>query len=132
MANDSITESSSNHHNLENLSIRDVIVRINQEDQTVPNAIANELDSIEALIAKSSEQLKKGGRLFYMGAGTSGRLGILDASECPPTFGVDPDLVIGIIAKRMCAVTLILLYIIESSHQSSDVMTSRGKIKKII
>tara|TARA_B110000879_G_scaffold212666_1_gene310076 strand:+ start:2842 stop:3654 length:813 start_codon:yes stop_codon:yes gene_type:complete len=98
MANDSITESSSNHHNLENLSIRDVIVRINQEDQTVPNAIANELDSIEALIAKSSEQLKKGGRLFYMGAGTSGRLGILDASECPPTFGVDPDLVIGIIA----------------------------------
>ena len=98
MANDSITESSSNHHNLENLSIRDVIVGINQEDQTVPNAIANEMDSIEALIAKSSEQLKKGGRLFYMGAGTSGRLGIVDASECPPTFGVDPDLVIGIIA----------------------------------
>jgi len=98
MANDSITESSSNHDNLENRSIRDLIKGINQEDQTVPNAIANELDSIEALITKASEQLKKGGRLFYMGAGTSGRLGIVDASECPPTFGVDPDLVIGIIA----------------------------------
>ncbi|MGB0402575.1 MAG: N-acetylmuramic acid 6-phosphate etherase [Salibacteraceae bacterium] len=98
MANDRITESTSNHDNLENLPIRDLIVGINQEDQTVPNAIAKEMDAIENLISKASEQLKSGGRLFYMGAGTSGRLGIVDASECPPTFGVDHDLVIGIIA----------------------------------
>jgi len=98
MANDRITESSSNHDNLENRSIRDLIVGINKEDQTVPHAIAKEIDAIEALIAKASEQLKIGGRLFYMGAGTSGRLGIVDASECPPTFGVDHNLVIGIIA----------------------------------
>ena len=98
MANDRITESSSNHDNLENLSIRDLITGINQEDQTVPHAIAKQLAAIEALISKASEQLKSGGRLFYMGAGTSGRLGIVDASECPPTFGVDHDLVIGIIA----------------------------------
>lgn len=98
MAKERITESSSNHDNLENLSIRDLIVGINQEDQTVPNAIAKEMDAIEILISKASKQLKSGGRLFYMGAGTSGRLGIVDASECPPTFGVDYDLVIGIIA----------------------------------
>ncbi len=98
MANDRITESTSNHDNLEQLSIKQLITGINQEDHTVPQAIAKEVDSIEKLIRKATEQLKKGGRLFYMGAGTSGRLGIVDASECPPTFGVDHNLVIGLIA----------------------------------
>ena len=98
MANDRITESTSNHDNLEQLSIKQIIEGINQEDQSVPTAISKELDNIERLIVKATGQLKKGGRLFYMGAGTSGRLGIVDASECPPTFGVDHNLVIGIIA----------------------------------
>jgi N-acetylmuramic acid 6-phosphate etherase len=98
MANDRITESTSNHDNLEQLSIKQLIEGINQEDHSVPTAISKELDNIERLIVKATEQLKKGGRLFYMGAGTSGRLGIVDASECPPTFGVDHNLVIGIIA----------------------------------
>ena len=93
MANDRITESSSNHNNLEQLSIKQLIQGINDEDHSVPKAIEKELNSIETLIQKASEQLKSGGRLFYMGAGTSGRLGIVDASECPPTFGVDHDLV---------------------------------------
>ncbi len=98
MANDRITESSSNHNNLEQLSIKQLIQGINDEDHSVPKAIEKELNSIETLIQKASEQLKSGGRLFYMGAGTSGRLGIVDASECPPTFGVDHDLVVGLIA----------------------------------
>lgn len=98
MSNERITESTSNHNNLEQLSVRELIESINQEDATVPLAVSKELNAIESLIQKASEQLKNGGRLFYMGAGTSGRLGIVDASECPPTFGVDHNLVIGLIA----------------------------------
>lgn len=98
MSNERITESASNHNNLEQLSVRELIESINQEDATVPLAVAKELNAIESLIKKASAQLKNGGRLFYMGAGTSGRLGIVDASECPPTFGVDHNLVIGLIA----------------------------------
>jgi N-acetylmuramic acid 6-phosphate etherase len=75
-----------------------LLSNINKEDKTVPSAIQNVLPQIEALVAKVIEKMKLGGRLFYIGAGTSGRLGIVDASECPPTFGVPFDLVNGIIA----------------------------------
>jgi len=92
------TEQDSNYNNLENMSINEVIHSINKEDQSVPLAVEKALPQIEALISQIVNKLKDGGRLFYMGAGTSGRLGILDASECPPTFGVSHDLVVGIIA----------------------------------
>jgi N-acetylmuramic acid 6-phosphate etherase len=94
----STTESSSNHNNLENKSISELLFGMNQEDRSVPEAVAASLPQIEKLIAEIVSKMKQGGRLFYMGAGTSGRLGIVDASECPPTFGVDFGRVIGIIA----------------------------------
>jgi N-acetylmuramic acid 6-phosphate etherase len=93
-----VTESSSNHNDLELKSTRDLLVGINQEDQTVAMAVEKEIDQIELLVDATVERMQRGGRLFYMGAGTSGRLGIVDASECPPTFGVPHGMVIGIIA----------------------------------
>jgi len=92
------TEQDSNYNNLEKMSIHEIITHINKEDQTVPLAVEKALPQIEALIFQIVAKLKNGGRLFYIGAGTSGRLGILDASECPPTFGVPDNLVIGLIA----------------------------------
>lgn len=92
------TEQSSKYEHLEQMSVHDLLTNINNEDKTVPLAIEKALPQIEMLVTKVVEQMKKGGRLFYIGAGTSGRLGIVDASECPPTFGVPFDLVIGIIA----------------------------------
>ncbi|WP_034040721.1 N-acetylmuramic acid 6-phosphate etherase [Wocania ichthyoenteri] len=92
------TEQDSNYNHLEEMSVKELISNINNEDKTVPLAVEKSLPQIELLIEQIVPKLKKGGRLFYIGAGTSGRLGILDASECPPTFGVSPDLVIGIIA----------------------------------
>jgi N-acetylmuramic acid 6-phosphate etherase len=80
------------------MSINEIITNINNEDKTVPLAVEKALPQIESLIEQIVLQLKDGGRLFYIGAGTSGRLGILDASECPPTFGVSHNLVIGLIA----------------------------------
>ena len=92
------TEQDSHYNNLEQKTIRELLETINNEDQSVPKAVAKVLPQIERLVKKVTEQLQQGGRLFYIGAGTSGRLGILDASECPPTFGVPHDLVIGLIA----------------------------------
>lgn len=94
----SITESESKYHDLEKMSVHDILFNINKEDKIVPYAIEKVIPQIEAIIPIIVEKLKEGGRLFYLGAGTSGRLGIVDASECPPTFGVSQDLVIGIIA----------------------------------
>lgn len=92
------TEKDSNYHNLHELSLGDILQGINDEDQTVPRAVKKSMKQIEALAEVIVRQMKKGGRLFYIGAGTSGRLGVLDASECPPTFGVSAELVVGIIA----------------------------------
>ncbi|MEX2594600.1 MAG: N-acetylmuramic acid 6-phosphate etherase [Anditalea sp.] len=94
----STTESSSFYDHLESMSTRELITNINKEDQSVALAVENSLPQIEALIEAIVPAMQKGGRLFYIGAGTSGRLGILDASECPPTYGVPYDMVIGIIA----------------------------------
>ena len=94
----STTESASNHNNLENKSISELLFGMNEEDRSVPIAVALALPQIEKLIAEVVSKMQHGGRLLYMGAGTSGRLGIVDASECPPTFGVDFGRVIGIIA----------------------------------
>ncbi len=92
------TEQDSNYNHLEKMSVKELLSNINKEDKTVPNAVEDALPEIENLVTVIVEKLKQGGRLFYIGAGTSGRLGILDASECPPTFGVSHDLVIGLIA----------------------------------
>lgn len=94
----SITESPSKFKNLEKMAVSDLIRNINQEDAKVHEAVEKALPQIEQLIVRMVERLKKGGRVFYLGAGTSGRLGVLDASELPPTFGVPDTLVIGLIA----------------------------------
>jgi len=93
-----ITERDSNYRHLEKMSTSELLISINTEDQSVPLAVEKQIPSIEKLVDVIVEKLKIGGRLFYIGAGTSGRLGILDASECPPTFGVSPDMINGIIA----------------------------------
>ncbi len=93
-----ITESDSIHRNLEKMSTDELVTRINSEDKKVAEAVENILPHIREFIDQLYPKMKEGGRLFYIGAGTSGRLGILDASECPPTFGVPHDWVVGIIA----------------------------------
>lgn len=94
----SVTESSSNFDNLEKMSVIELLTNINQEDSKVHIAVKEALPQIEALISKIVRRMQKGGRIFYLGAGTSGRLGVLDASEVPPTFGVPDSMVIGLIA----------------------------------
>ena len=94
----STTESPSNYDNLEQMPVRTLLEGINQEDKTVPLAVEKVISRIEKLVEGTVARMKQGGRLFYIGAGTSGRLGIVDASECPPTYGVPPDWVIGIMA----------------------------------
>lgn len=93
-----VTESSSSHDNLEKMSILEILKGINSEDQKVASSVQAILPEIEAFINECAPRMKQGGRLFYIGAGTSGRLGVVDASECPPTFGVDHNTVIGIMA----------------------------------
>ncbi|MAW65729.1 MAG: N-acetylmuramic acid 6-phosphate etherase [Flavobacteriales bacterium] len=93
-----LTEQSSNYDNLEKMSVLELLENMNKEDNSVPKTIQKVLPDIEVLINKIVSNMKKGGRLFYIGCGTSGRLGILDASECPPTFGVSENKVIGIIS----------------------------------
>lgn len=93
-----ITESASRYDHLEQMSTADLLRNINAEDRTVPAAVGETIPAIERLVDAIVERMHRGGRLFYMGAGTSGRLGIVDASECPPTFGVPQGMVIGIIA----------------------------------
>ena len=92
------TEADSNHRHLDKMSTKELLTNINLEDHSVPKAIAKVLPSVELLVDAVFDKMKDGGRLFYLGSGTSGRLGIVDASECPPTFGVPHDWVIGIIS----------------------------------
>ena len=94
----SITESSSHYTNLENMSVGEILTNINKEDKTVPVAIEKVIPQIGKLVEEIVKKMSEGGRLFYIGAGTSGRLGILDASEVPPTYGVPQGRVVGIIA----------------------------------
>jgi N-acetylmuramic acid 6-phosphate etherase len=93
-----ITESDSFHNDLEKMSTLELLEGINYEDQKVALAVQKIIPQITKFIDEAAEQMKLGGRLFYLGAGTSGRLGIVDASECPPTFGVEHGIVVGIIA----------------------------------
>ncbi len=93
-----ITEKSSHYDHLEQKSVHELLKIINAEDSTVPQVVQACIPDIEKLVHCVVQQLKNGGRLFYLGSGTSGRLGIVDASECPPTFGVPDNMVIGLIA----------------------------------
>jgi N-acetylmuramic acid 6-phosphate etherase len=99
-----VTESSSNYQDLEQMSTLDLLKNINREDQTVALSVEKEIPAIEAFVNACSERMAQGGRLFYIGAGTSGRLGIVDASECPPTFGIDHGIVVGLIAGGDAAI----------------------------
>jgi N-acetylmuramic acid 6-phosphate etherase len=99
-----ITEQSSDYQHLENQSVAELLHSINQEDSKVPAAVELIIPEIEAFVNACTARMKQGGRLFYLGAGTSGRLGIVDASECPPTFGVPHGLVVGLIAGGDAAI----------------------------
>lgn len=99
-----ITESESNLHNLESLSIQELLAAINEQDKTVPFAVEKAIPQIEKLVEVVVNCLEQGGRLFYIGAGTSGRLGIVDASECPPTYGIPHEVVVGLIAGGDAAI----------------------------
>lgn len=93
-----ITESPSHYDHLERMSTGELLQSINAEDRTVADAVARVIPKLEPLVDAITERMRRGGRLFYIGAGTSGRLGIVDASECPPTFGVPHGMVVGLIA----------------------------------
>lgn len=98
------TEEDSHYQDLEKMEVHELLSSINEEDKTVPLAVEKAIPQIEKMVHQVVPQLKKGGRLFYLGAGTSGRLGVVDASECPPTFGVPHELVIGLIAGGDAAI----------------------------
>src|ERR1041385_3805176 len=100
-----ITEQASEYHHLEKMSVLEILKHINDEDQTVPFAVAEAVPQIELLVQAITDKMLMGGRLFYIGAGTSGRLAVVDASECPPTYGVPYGLVIAVIAGGEKAIT---------------------------
>ncbi|MGQ0739882.1 MAG: N-acetylmuramic acid 6-phosphate etherase [Bacteroidota bacterium] len=105
MAFEKITEQPSSYRHLEKMTVGDLLQKINAEDQTVPAAVEKAIPQVEKLAEAAADKMLMGGRMFYIGAGTSGRLGIVDASECPPTYGVPYGLVIGIIAGGDKAIT---------------------------
>ncbi|MDP2541437.1 N-acetylmuramic acid 6-phosphate etherase [Tenacibaculum discolor] len=111
------TEQDSNYNDLEKMSISELLLNINKEDKTVPLAVEKALPQIEKLTKQIVLKLKEGGRLFYIGAGTSGRLGIVDASECPPTFGVPHELVVGLIAGGDYAIRKAVEFAEDSTSQ---------------
>jgi len=114
------TEKDSNYNSLEKMSIDEILVSINKEDQTVAYAVEKAIPQIRKLTTIVSEKLKNGGRLFYIGAGTSGRLGVVDASECPPTFGVDQGIVVGLIAGGDKAIRNAVEFAEDSNNQGWD------------
>jgi len=111
------TEIDSNYNHLEKMTIEELLRNINTEDKTVPLAVEKALPQIEKLTKIVSEKLSNDGRLFYIGAGTSGRLGIVDASECPPTFGVPHGLVVGLIAGGDTAIREAVEFAEDSNNQ---------------
>lgn len=118
------TEQVSNYSALEKMSTLELIENINKEDKTVAYAVELEKHNIEKLVDVIVSKMKIGGRLFYMGAGTSGRLGVVDASECPPTFGVDQGLVIGLIAGGDKAIRSAVEFAEDSQNQGWEDLKS--------
>jgi len=111
------TEHTSNYNHLEKMTVNQLLNNINSEDKTIPLAVEKIIPSIEKIVTSTVARMKRGGRLFYIGAGTSGRLGILDASECPPTFGVSHNIVIGIIAGGDTAIRKAVEFAEDSTTQ---------------
>lgn len=111
------TEQDSHYNHLETMSIKELLININKEDQTIPLAIEKAIPKIETLVEQIVIKLKSGGRLFYIGAETSSPLGIVDASECPPTFGVSENLVIGLIAGGDSAIRKAVEFAEDSTTQ---------------
>jgi len=105
MAFEKITEKASSYRHLEKMTVAELLTNINKEDQTVPHAVAKAIPQIEKLVEIIGDKMLMGGRLFYIGAGTSGRLAVVDASECPPTYGVPAELVNAVIAGGEKAIT---------------------------
>ena len=112
-----ITESASYYHHLEKMTINDLLVNINKEDRTISDAVEKAIPLIEKLVEAAADKMLMGGRMFYIGAGTSGRLGIVDSSECPPTYGVPYGLVIGIIAGGEKAITMAVEFAEDDKEQ---------------
>ncbi|MBX2979290.1 MAG: N-acetylmuramic acid 6-phosphate etherase [Flavobacteriales bacterium] len=115
---DRITESTSRYNDLELMSTSELLSNMNKEDRSVPLAVEQAIPAMERLVDAIAERMARGGRLFYIGAGTSGRLGIVDASECPPTFGVPHGLVIGIIAGGDTAIRKAVEFAEDDSTQA--------------
>ena len=113
-----ITEQPSNYRHLEQMTTRELLTNINKEDKTVAEAVEQVIPRIEKLVDVITDHMLSGGRLFYIGAGTSGRLGIVDASECPPTFGVPHGLVIGLIAGGDSAIRKAVEFAEDDPEQS--------------
>jgi N-acetylmuramic acid 6-phosphate etherase len=127
------TEEDSYYNHLEKMSINELLDKINTEDQSVSLAVKKAIPQIEKLVELIVSKLKKSGRLFYIGAGTSGRLGILDASECPPTFGVSHDLVIGLIAGGDSAIRKAVEFAEDSTTQAwNDLMQFNISKKDVV
>ncbi|MCL4639357.1 MULTISPECIES: N-acetylmuramic acid 6-phosphate etherase [Olivibacter] len=120
------TEKESYYNDLEKMSVNELLTNINQEDQTVPEAVKKSIPQIEALVKITVERMEEGGRLFYIGAGTSGRLGILDASECPPTFGVPFDWIVGLIAGGDTAIRKAVEFAEDDKRQAWKDLSEHG------
>jgi N-acetylmuramic acid 6-phosphate etherase len=112
-----ITEQPSHYRHLEKMTVTEILANINKEDKTVPLAVEKVIPQIEKLVQAVVDKMVAGGRLFYLGAGTSGRLGVVDASECPPTYGVPYGLVIGLIAGGTKAITQAVEFAEDSLEQ---------------
>lgn len=112
------TEADSNYNHLDKMEVSELLKHINSEDKTVPFSVEKAIPQIEQVVEQVILKLKSGGRLFYIGAGTSGRLGIVDASECPPTYGVPHELVIGLIAGGDSAIRKAVEFAEDSESQA--------------
>ena len=121
-----ITEQDSNHDDLEKKSVKELVESMHEEDNNAVNAVQKVLPEITKLIEEVALKMKSGGRLFYIGAGTSGRLGVLDASECPPTFGTPPEKVVGLIAGGVPALYSSIEIAEDSYSQAWDDLKSNN------
>jgi N-acetylmuramic acid 6-phosphate etherase len=127
------TESDSKYDHLEKMSVKELLNNINKEDKMVPLAVETALPQIEKLVEVIVDKMDDGGRLFYMGAGTSGRLGIVDASECPPTFGVSQGLIVGIIAGGDSAIRKAVEFAEDDTQQGwKDLQTHSINAKDVV
>lgn len=133
MAFEKITEQESHYRHLEKMPVAALLVNINKEDSIVPDAVAKAIPQIEKLVEAAADKMLMGGRMFYIGAGTSGRLGIVDASECPPTYGVPYGLVIGIIAGGEKAITTAVEFAEDDKEQGwKDLLEYKVSDKDVV